>query len=57
MFIIRSFNDANLRENSSIELVAVSLFASLFSISNKYTWLDKDGVEDEAKEVLFPNII
>ena len=30
--------------------MAVSLAASLFSISNKYTWLDKDGVEDEAAD-------
>ena len=53
MFIIRSYNDDNLRANSSIELVAVSLAASLFSISNKFTWMDKEGVEDKAKEPRF----
>ena len=53
MFIIRSYNDQNLRENSSIELVAVSLAASLFSISNKFTWTDKEAVVDKAKEPKF----
>ena len=53
MFIIRSFNDQSLRENSSIELVAVSLVASLFSISNKFTWIDKDGVHEIAQEPRF----
>ena len=49
VFIIRSFNDDNLRENSSIQLVALSLAASLFSISNKYTWLDQESVMEGAK--------
>ena len=53
VFIIRSFNDTDLKENSSIQLVAASLAASLFSISNKYTWLDRDGVEEEAQEAKF----
>ena len=50
VFIIRSVNDPKLAANSNITLVAASLFASLFSISNKYTWLDRDAVKDEAKE-------
>ena len=33
--------------------MAVSLVASLFSISNKYTWLDKDGVVENAREPEF----
>ncbi len=47
VFIIRNFNDQELRGNSSIELVATSLAASLFSIANKYTWLDKEGMDDD----------
>ena len=50
VFLIRSVNDSQLAENSSIQLVAASLFASLFSISNKYSWLDKDCVTDDAKD-------
>ena len=53
MFIIRSYNDQDLRDNSSIELVAVSLAASLFSITNKITWMDREGVDDKAKEPKF----
>ena len=45
VFIIRSYNDLQLRDNSSIELVAASLAASLFSITNKYIWLDEESVE------------
>eukprot|EP01084_Bolivina_argentea_P313110 542188_1 len=46
VFIIRSWNDQQLRDNSSIELIAASLAASLFSISNKYTWLDDVALKD-----------
>ena len=53
MFIIRSVNDEELRETSSIILVAVSLIASLFSIANKYCWLDKDGFEHWAQDPEF----
>ena len=49
VFIIRSYNDVELRNNSSIELVVVSLAASLFSISNKYTWIDKEGFYKDAQ--------
>ena len=53
VFIIRSFNDTQLKENGNIQLVAASLVASLFSISNKYTWLDKEAVAEGAKTVKF----
>ena len=50
VFIIRSFNDKDLRDNSSIQLVGASLAASLFSISNKYCWLDKECFLKKAQE-------
>ena len=50
VFIIRSINDPQLAENSNVSLVAASLFASLFSISNKYTWLDKDCMDDDVQD-------
>ena len=53
VFIIRSVNDDRLAQNSSIQLVAASLFASLFSISNKYTWLDKYAFEETAQDAKF----
>eukprot|EP01083_Nonionella_stella_P013562 38169_1 len=54
VFIIRSVNDDRITEKSdSVTLVGVSLIASVFSISNKYAWLDKEGVVDEAKKPQF----
>ena len=53
MFIIRSVNDEQLRDNSSIILVAVSLTVSLFSIANKYCWLDRVGFEQKAQDPEF----
>eukprot|EP01084_Bolivina_argentea_P121821 215901_1 len=50
VFLIKGQNDHKLKANSSIYLVAISLAASLFSIANKYTWLDKNCVVDDAKE-------
>eukprot|EP01084_Bolivina_argentea_P003818 7206_1 len=53
VFIIRAQNDTLLKENSSIILVGLSLGASLFSISNKFTWVDYDSVKEEAQEAEF----
>eukprot|EP01084_Bolivina_argentea_P278526 475875_1 len=50
VFIIRSNNDPELAKNSSIYLVALSLISSLFSVTNKYIWLDKEAVVMYAKE-------
>eukprot|EP01084_Bolivina_argentea_P271493 462001_1 len=50
VFIIRSQNDKQLRENSSVLLVGLSLGASIFSIANKFTWLDRDSTNDKSKE-------
>eukprot|EP01084_Bolivina_argentea_P271588 462175_1 len=50
VFIIRSNNDAKLREDSTLYLVAISLIASLFSVTNKYIWLDKEAVVQYARE-------
>eukprot|EP01084_Bolivina_argentea_P109422 195591_1 len=50
VFIIRSNNDPRLRENSSIYLVAVSLIASILSVTNKFIWLDREGVVQWAQE-------
>eukprot|EP01084_Bolivina_argentea_P217138 368742_1 len=53
VFILRGFNDPNLRNNSSVMLVLVSLFASVFSVTSKFLWLDTQavdkGVEAELK--------
>eukprot|EP01084_Bolivina_argentea_P174282 301909_1 len=53
VFIIRSFNDERIKNNGNLILVGVSLAASLFSIANKYTWLDKNGVREAAQDVNF----
>eukprot|EP01083_Nonionella_stella_P084333 233425_1 len=50
VFIIRSQNDEELKHDNSIGLVAMSLLASLFSISSKYFWVDRDGVDDDAQD-------
>eukprot|EP01083_Nonionella_stella_P022868 63196_1 len=53
VFVIRSWNDDDvdgLRYDNSIELVAMSLVASLFSISNKYCWVDRDAVVEECRD-------
>eukprot|EP01084_Bolivina_argentea_P003646 6859_1 len=44
IFIIRSVNDDELAKKANINLVAFSLIASLFSITNKFIWLDKEAV-------------
>eukprot|EP01083_Nonionella_stella_P240594 840953_1 len=53
VFIIRSWNDEELKlkDDNSIELVAMSLVASLFSISTKYFWVDRDAFIDDARQV------
>eukprot|EP01084_Bolivina_argentea_P083481 151134_1 len=53
VFIIRSANDPILQKNSSIILVSFSLVASLFSITNKYIWLDRSGVVAKARDPHF----
>eukprot|EP01083_Nonionella_stella_P096916 272462_1 len=51
VFIIRIQNDSKYGGDSrAIWLVGLSLLASLGSIANKYTWIDKDCVVAEAKE-------
>ena len=55
VFIIRSYNDIQLRNNSSIQLVAASLIASLFSISNKYVWLDEEAFCNGSVQADRPN--
>eukprot|EP01083_Nonionella_stella_P145725 457171_1 len=50
VFIIRSWNDKQLKRNNVMSLVAMSLVASLFSISSKYFWVDGDAVKEDAKE-------
>merc|ERR1712129_609186 len=62
VFIIRSANDIELAKNgSNIALLLMSITASLFSISNKFAWLDKENVRDDAKalksKLSFPNCI
>eukprot|EP01083_Nonionella_stella_P236119 829564_1 len=42
VFIIRYYNH-NPDDETTMYLVGMSLFASLFSISNKYAWVDKDA--------------
>eukprot|EP01084_Bolivina_argentea_P062195 113718_1 len=50
VFIIRGFNDEQLKKNSSVLLVLVSLISSVFSVTNKYIWLDKRSVTDDSKD-------
>ena len=50
VFLIRSYNDETLRNNSSVELVVVSLLASLFSVASKFVWLDGDACRDNGKD-------
>jgi len=45
VFIIRSANDDILKENgSNLPLILLSVVASLFSISNKFVWGDRNGL-------------
>eukprot|EP01084_Bolivina_argentea_P286465 491403_1 len=48
VFIIRSFNDERLADQGLI-LVTVSLCISLFSIANKYMWLDASTVHKQSQ--------
>eukprot|EP01083_Nonionella_stella_P105903 304923_1 len=62
VFIIRSANDQYLSESgSNLELLLFSVLASLFSISNKYVWFDKQSVFEIAKSLkprqTFPHCI
>ena len=47
VFIIRGFNDEQLREHSSL-IVVISMFASLISITGQYIWYD--GVSKAFKD-------
>eukprot|EP01083_Nonionella_stella_P002235 6438_1 len=50
VFIIRSANDKDLTaDGSNIGLLLFSVLASLFSISNKFVWMDKDNVFECAR--------
>eukprot|EP01083_Nonionella_stella_P067823 179662_1 len=48
VFIVRSWNDT--LEASSLYLVSISLIASVFSVANKYVWLDKDSSLSKARD-------
>eukprot|EP01083_Nonionella_stella_P251383 867381_1 len=50
VFIIKSANGANIA-GSNTGLLLLSVLASLFSISNKFVWGDKDRVFDIAKSL------
>eukprot|EP01084_Bolivina_argentea_P224405 379472_1 len=50
VFIIRGYNDPVLSGNNTLTLVGMSLMASLFSIANKYCWVDENDVKEEARE-------
>merc|ERR1719295_2044955 len=53
VFIIRSYNDPNLRD-TQIELLMLSVLASLFSISDKFVKFDEGmGVRDKFKSANF----
>eukprot|EP01083_Nonionella_stella_P015754 44065_1 len=52
VFIIRWHNNAHSDiDTATMSLVGMSLLASLFSIANKYSWIDKEScAEDEYKD-------
>lgn len=49
VFIVRSFNDPLLSNNSSMILIYLSIMASLLSITQKYVWFDKLCVLEECR--------
>eukprot|EP01083_Nonionella_stella_P146274 459867_1 len=52
VFIIRSANDLRLvADGSNIDLLLFSVFASLFSISNKFVYLDRSAVNEIARSL------
>eukprot|EP00483_Globobulimina_turgida_P004820 UN04829 len=51
VFILRSQNDPLLREGTNFSLIMFSVLASLFSISSKFGWADKDKVVDRAQSL------
>eukprot|EP01084_Bolivina_argentea_P284002 486575_1 len=52
VFIIRSANDISLKnDGSNISLMLFSVFASLFSISNKFVWADKESIQNTGKSL------
>eukprot|EP01083_Nonionella_stella_P008284 23835_1 len=53
VFIIRGFNDPNLKTNANVFLVVLSLAASVVSITNKYVWIDASVYDDKWTEANF----
>eukprot|EP01084_Bolivina_argentea_P076353 138372_1 len=53
IFITKTANDPYLQANNTLYLVGISLISSLFSIANKFTWVDGDAVVKDAKEAEF----
>eukprot|EP01084_Bolivina_argentea_P279000 476906_1 len=52
VFLIRSQNDPLLKESgANFGLIMFSVLASLFSISNKYVWMDKEFVEERSQSL------
>eukprot|EP01083_Nonionella_stella_P029163 80363_1 len=51
VFVIRSANDPILVKEANSYLIMLSLTASLFSISNKYVYLDRDQVIEKAQSL------
>eukprot|EP01083_Nonionella_stella_P091646 256299_1 len=48
VFIIRWFNHSSSdSDTQTMALVGMSLLASVFSISNKYSWIDREACDDE----------
>eukprot|EP01083_Nonionella_stella_P008508 24563_1 len=47
VFIIRWYNHDKDGDQYTMYLVGMSLFASLFSISNKFSWVDKDACDED----------
>eukprot|EP01084_Bolivina_argentea_P231815 390835_1 len=57
VFYMRAYNDPYLRTRASgiYILVAISIFASLLSISSKYIWVDEYMVDDQSKSCFVKN--
>eukprot|EP01083_Nonionella_stella_P099069 278625_1 len=51
VFIIRAANDDMLKTESDVTLVVLSTIASLFSISSKFTWVDRDRFVEDARSL------
>jgi len=49
VFIIRSQNQEDLKSRTTLHLVGLSLLASLFSVANKYIWVDEECAVEHAE--------